>query len=120
MRKSLNVLQACHMAYSEINELAVYSSTGNPLPSDLKLMLSMLNNQPFQVAFEGIHAIQVEKGLSLFDMITFLHELVLQINYPPPVTQTRGQQQARDERQLPESVSHLSRWVGFVFAVFTR
>ena len=53
MRKSLNVMQACHMAYSEINENNVYACTGNPLPSDLKLMLNMLNNQPIKQAFEG-------------------------------------------------------------------
>ena len=53
MRRSLNVLQACHMAYDEINEVNVYSCTGNPLPSDLKLMLNMLNNMPIKQAYEG-------------------------------------------------------------------
>lgn len=33
----------------------------------------------------GILAIQAAKGLSLTDMLTYLHELVLQISYPPPV-----------------------------------
>jgi replication factor C subunit 3/5 len=28
---------------------------------------------------------QVEKGLSLTDILMFLHELLLQIQYPPPV-----------------------------------
>jgi replication factor C subunit 3/5 len=36
-------------------------------------------------AFSGILGIQIAKGLSLLDMVTFLHELVLQISYPPPV-----------------------------------
>jgi replication factor C subunit 3/5 len=73
------------MAYDEINEAAVYASTGNPLPSDLKLMLNLLNNAPMQAAFDQILAIQQQKGLSLLDMLTFLHEQVLQISYPPPV-----------------------------------
>jgi DNA polymerase III delta prime subunit len=53
MRRSLNVLQACHMAYDAVTEASVYACTGNPLPSDLKLMLNMLNNQPMQQAFDG-------------------------------------------------------------------
>lgn len=53
MRRSLNVLQACHMAYDQVNETNVYSCTGNPLPSDLKLMLNMLNNMPIKQAYEG-------------------------------------------------------------------
>jgi len=85
MRRSLNVLQACHMAYDEINEAAVYACTGNPLPSDLRLMLNWLNNAPLQSAYEQILALQQAKGLSLLDMLTYLHELVLQISYPPPV-----------------------------------
>jgi hypothetical protein len=51
--QSLNVMQACHMAYDEINENNVYACTGNPLPSDMKLMLNILNNDPMKQAFEG-------------------------------------------------------------------
>jgi DNA polymerase III delta prime subunit len=32
-----------------------------------------------------MHGLQVDKGLSLADILTFLHELILQIKYPPPV-----------------------------------
>jgi replication factor C subunit 3/5 len=48
-------------------------------------MLNLLNNAPMQAAFDQILAIQQQKGLSLLDMLTFLHEQVLQISYPPPV-----------------------------------
>ena len=57
MRKSLNVMQACHLAYDVINENNVYACTGNPLPSDMKLMLNVLNNEPIKKAFES----QLEK-----------------------------------------------------------
>jgi replication factor C subunit 3/5 len=53
MRRSLNVMQACHMAYGEITEANVYACTGNPLPSDMKVMLNILNNEPMKKAFES-------------------------------------------------------------------
>lgn len=84
MRKSLNVLQACHLAYPKVDEEAVYACTGNPLPADMKSVLNILHNEPLKKAFDAIHSLQVEKGLSLIDILTFLHELVLKINYPPP------------------------------------
>jgi hypothetical protein len=56
--QSLNVMQACHMAYDETNENTVYACTGNPLPSDLRLMLNTLNNDPMQKAMEGQSSVE--------------------------------------------------------------
>jgi DNA polymerase III delta prime subunit len=55
MRRSLNVLQACHVAYDEVSEANVYACTGNPLPDDMKRMLNILNNEPMKQAFDGTH-----------------------------------------------------------------
>lgn len=63
MRKSLNVMQACHMAYDEINENNVYACTGNPLPSDMKLMLNILNNDPMKQAFDGQYIQHAHDGI---------------------------------------------------------
>lgn len=50
MRKCLNILQATHMAYPEVNEENVYLCTGNPLPSDIEAILSCMLNEPFAEA----------------------------------------------------------------------
>lgn len=54
MRKSLNVLQACHLAYKQrIDEDAVYASTGNPTPADMQKMINLLHNEPLKQAFDS-------------------------------------------------------------------
>lgn len=52
------------------------SSSSRPAPSPFSLCVCVC---------AGILGIQAAKGLSLTDMLTYLHELVLQISYPPPV-----------------------------------
>jgi hypothetical protein len=52
MRKCLNVLQACHLAYSTINEKNVYLCTGNPLPADIEIILDRCMNTDLQATYE--------------------------------------------------------------------
>lgn len=115
MRRSLNVMQACHMAYDVINETNVYACTGNPLPKDIKLMLNTLNNQPMKKAYEVISSLQLTSGLSLSDMLTFLHDLVLQISYPPPVLNLLLSEMSHIEHRLSQGCNErlqLSALVG--------
>lgn len=39
MRKALNILQACHAAYDEIDTDAVYNCVGNPHPDDIEAIV---------------------------------------------------------------------------------
>ena len=82
MRKVLNVLQSTHMSYPVVDEAAVYSTTGNPPPATLLHILQTLLNAPLPDAYATLAAIQRDQGLSLIDIITYLHELVLRTGMP--------------------------------------
>lgn len=85
MRKCLNVLQACHLAYPLVDEASVHTCTGKPVPADMMHLLEMLVNSPFKQAYNEIHDMQRIKGLSLADIVTQLAELVARCSFPPPV-----------------------------------
>lgn len=108
MRKCLNVLQACHSSFSQVDETNVYLCTGNPLPGDVRHILDLLLNEPFDKAYQLIHRLQTEKGVSLVDVLTFLHELVLRVQFPPSILTFLVSQMANVEYNLsfggPESL----------------
>lgn len=99
MRKCLNVLQSCSAAYSTrennnnntttntttIDEEQVYQTTGLPLPSDINSILEVCMNQPIDKSYSIISKIQLDKGLSLVDIVNRLYELSIRISYPPHV-----------------------------------
>nr|ACO15282.1 Replication factor C subunit 5 [Caligus clemensi] len=77
MRRILNILQSCSMAFPVINESNIYACTGHPPPSDISLALESLLNDDLQKAYQTIHVqLQTTKGLSLIDILTELHLLV--------------------------------------------
>lgn len=80
MRKSLNILQSAHMSTPHIDEGAIYTCTGHPLPGDINKMLGWLLNEDYAVSFANIRALQTEKGLALQDIITEIHAYVLQLD----------------------------------------
>lgn len=51
MRRSLNVLQACHAAYDVTDETAVYNCTGNPHPSDIEEVMESMMNEDFETSY---------------------------------------------------------------------
>jgi replication factor C subunit 3/5 len=85
MRKCLNVLQSCHMAYPEVTADNVYLCTGNPRPRDVQQILAWLLNHPFVEAFRNIADMQTANGISLVDVVECLHDLVLKVQFPPRV-----------------------------------
>ena len=84
MRKCLNVLQAAHLAFASVNEINVYACTGNPLPSDIRSILTVLLNAPLPNAYKHIQEMQTEKGLSLVDIVGYLHEQLMLMTSMPP------------------------------------
>lgn len=77
MRRNLNILQAAHMAFPNgIDEHAVYSCTGNPLPSDIREIVECMLNMDFQTSFNAISKIKLEKGYALQDIITNVHSIL--------------------------------------------
>ena len=85
MRKCLNILQSTSMSTSVVDEAAVYGTTGNPLPSDILLILQALLNSALPDSYALIRRMQVERGLSLQDIVLYLHELLLRTEMPDDV-----------------------------------
>jgi len=80
MRKCLNVLQSCHMAYGQITEENVYACTGNPLPSEITEIVNWLLNEDFDPCYNRIKVLQSTKGLALQDIISEIHSYVLRLD----------------------------------------
>uniref|UniRef100_A0A7S0YS76 AAA+ ATPase domain-containing protein n=1 Tax=Polytomella parva TaxID=51329 RepID=A0A7S0YS76_9CHLO len=79
MRRTLNILQACHMAFPKgIDELAVYQCTGQPLPADVRFAFQTLLSDSVEDAFRKIVLLQVEKGLALSDLVRELHPILFE------------------------------------------
>lgn len=82
MRRNLNILQAAHMAFPDcVNEEAVYSCTGNPLPSDIKLMVEIMLNMDIQTSYQRISEIKTEKGYALTDMVAAIHMMLVRLKF---------------------------------------
>jgi len=76
MRKVLNILQSCAMAFDEVNEDNVYTCVGHPLKSDITNMVNWMLNESFSLAYKNILELKTLKGLSLQDVITETHLFV--------------------------------------------
>jgi len=84
MRKILNVLQSCALAYDKkIDEDAVYRSTGKPTEKDIMTCRDALLNEPIKDCFETIRNLQRDHGLALLDILTSLNEMFLAVKLPP-------------------------------------
>lgn len=83
MRRVLNVLQACSMANNHVvDEISVYSCTGQPHPKDIARMVDLMLNQPFLVSFDEVRTISKTKGYAVQDLITCIHTYSIQIELP--------------------------------------
>ena len=119
MRKCLNVLQSTAMSYPRVDEAAVYSTTGNPSPAVLLHILHTLLNQPLPAAYSTILAIQRDVGLSLIDILTYLHELVLRTGMPDAVLRYLLAEMADAEYRLAGAASERIQLAGVV-GMFAR
>jgi replication factor C subunit 3/5 len=85
MRRVLNLLQSTSMAYPEVTQENVYLTSGSPLPNDVELILDKLLNSTFEVAFNYVRKMSVEKGYALSDILTELTTLVMSMELPDVV-----------------------------------
>ncbi|KAJ2660376.1 Subunit of heteropentameric Replication factor C (RF-C) [Coemansia sp. RSA 1200] len=83
MRRVLNVLQACHAAFSRIDSDEVYICTGQPSPDDIKRIVDWMLNDEFHVALSNTAALKRDKGLALQDIISELSPYINNIEFPP-------------------------------------
>mmetsp|Transcript_18793 Transcript_18793/g.43732 ORF Transcript_18793/g.43732 Transcript_18793/m.43732 type:complete len:264 (-) Transcript_18793:295-1086(-) len=82
MRRVLNVMQAASMSFTTIDETAVYTCTGNPLPSDIQAISEHLFNSPFQTAYQATRELCVGKGYAMMDIIKDLTEILVTMELP--------------------------------------
>lgn len=54
MRKVLNILESCSLAYDEISEEKVYDVTGRPSPSEIDQVYTWMKTTAFSAAFANI------------------------------------------------------------------
>ena len=62
MRRVLNILQSCHMAFEDVTEDNVYTCTGHPLRSDITNIVNWALNEDFTTGFNNIQDLKTAKG----------------------------------------------------------
>jgi replication factor C subunit 3/5 len=82
MRKVLNVLESCSLAYNHITIDAVYSVTGRPSPMDMEVIFNALNQERFNEALQTIVALKAQKSLSLEDIMLEVHKCIMRTKFP--------------------------------------
>lgn len=97
MRRSLNVLQACHasstpidskgrpdptIAREEITETHIYDCIAAPHPEDIQLILKTLLSSDITTSLRTIIDIKTKKGLALADLLSSLGEELTRLEVP--------------------------------------
>jgi len=85
MRKVINILQSCNMAFGEVTEDNVYTCTGHPLRSDITNIVNWSLNEDFSTAYKNIQKLKTLKGLSLQDILSEVHLYVHKLDLPTQV-----------------------------------
>ena len=78
MRKVLNILQSVSMSYSIINEKNINTCLGHPRQQEIIKILNSLINESFENSYNNIVKIKNEHGLSLGDIITEIHDILVE------------------------------------------
>ncbi|KAF5841986.1 P-loop containing nucleoside triphosphate hydrolase protein [Dunaliella salina] len=82
MRRSLNIVQSCHMAFDQVDASAVYLCTGNPRPEDIETVLRWLLNDSLLDVFRSILDLQQSRGIALSDIVRELHTWLFRMSLP--------------------------------------
>lgn len=82
MRKVLNILQSCALAFDKVDENNVYTCVGHPLKGDIRNIVTWMLNEPFSVAYDKTINLKTLKGLSLQDILTEVHHFIHQLDLP--------------------------------------
>ena len=77
MRKVLNILESCALAYETISIETVYEVTGRPSPIEISSIFNWLTQEKFNVAFEKIMELKLRRSLTLDDIIKGIHQQIL-------------------------------------------
>ncbi len=81
MRKVLNILESCSLAYRAITVQKIYEVTGRPSPEDIETIYTALTTESYSQAFEKVLALKVQKSLALEDIIRDIHKAVMETQF---------------------------------------
>ncbi|KAL0221882.1 hypothetical protein RCL1_001736 [Eukaryota sp. TZLM3-RCL] len=85
LRKVLNIMQSTVLAFNKITSVNVYATTGHPSPSVVNDIVKSLMENSVEDSVKFINQIRLDKGISLIDMLTCVHEIVVEYDFPPKV-----------------------------------
>jgi replication factor C subunit 3/5 len=77
MRKILNILQTTNMSYNKINKNIINKCIGFPTLDQINIIHDILLTHDYNKAFQKINSIIRTFGLSLNDIITITHEIII-------------------------------------------
>lgn len=77
MRKAINTLQSCYMAYTKINLYDVQKILGIPSSEQIYKILDMASTKSLSETFEFVVNLHKKDGLTLSDIITECHDLLI-------------------------------------------
>ena len=62
MRRVINILQSCAMAFDEVSEYTVYRCTGHPQKQDIASVVNWALNDDFSTAYKNINELKTSEG----------------------------------------------------------
>ena len=80
MRKVLNILESCSMAYKEIPASKIYEVTGRPSPDSIERIYSSLTVEDYKSAYDVMLEEKTTHSLALDDIIRELHVCINETN----------------------------------------
>lgn len=119
MRKCLNVLQACHMSYSETSRKNVYLCTGAPLPEEIETILESLLNDRFTPCYQKLVKACTSQGLALIDVVGCLVPLVERLDLSERVLAYIFANLADLENRLSKTCN-ITLQIGSLIAIFQQ
>ncbi|GFR43970.1 hypothetical protein Agub_g5114, partial [Astrephomene gubernaculifera] len=119
MRRSLNILQSCHMAFDQVDQHAVYACTGHPLPADISSVLAWLLNDRVADVFQKVIQLQVDKGVALVDIVRELHPWIMRTSMPVRAKVALVERLAEVEARLAAATSERLQ-LGALVAAFVK
>lgn len=85
MRRSLNILQASHMAFNKVDQDIIYKVTGRPKEKDIEKIINWMMELEIKECLIKINKMMIDNGVALNDIITDVSNKVSLIEFPARV-----------------------------------
>lgn len=116
MRKVLNILESCSLAYKQITEQIVYDVTGRPSPADMEKIYKSLNEERLNDALQTLTEIKQNKSLAVEDVLLDLHKAVMKTKYTDEMKMFLVSRMAEIEYRLAQGSNEKANMASLVGA----